>query len=218
MAKATAPLLSFDAAGQIGQTMVASRWRGVQYWRRYVIPANPQTTAQQQTRGIFSMLNGFWLRAPALIVAPWFLYATGRPFTDRNAFIGQNLSLLRKPTVATDMQALIGSPGAKGGIPPTSVSAAAGVEQAVVTIGLPAEPPDWTIAASVAAAFIDQDPLDPFPTVIAANRETAAPETNTITGLVATELYVVMAWLEWTRPDGTVAYSISLNDTVTPTA
>jgi len=47
MAKATAPLMSMDASGQIGKTLVFQKGGTV---RRYVVPANPNTTAQRTVR------------------------------------------------------------------------------------------------------------------------------------------------------------------------
>lgn len=50
MAKVTAPFLSLDASGTFGKTLTASKWKGRNYMRQRVIPANPNTTAQQIVR------------------------------------------------------------------------------------------------------------------------------------------------------------------------
>ena len=47
MAKVTAPLMSMSASGQLGQTLVFDKRGRV---RQYVVPANPQTSAQQLVR------------------------------------------------------------------------------------------------------------------------------------------------------------------------
>lgn len=47
MAKVTAPLMSMDASGQIGKALVFQKGGQV---RQYVVPANPQTTAQMTVR------------------------------------------------------------------------------------------------------------------------------------------------------------------------
>ena len=57
MAKLTGPLLSFGATGQIAKTMVVGTWRGIDYARQYVVPANPRTTAQQANRTRFALLR-----------------------------------------------------------------------------------------------------------------------------------------------------------------
>jgi hypothetical protein len=66
MARTTAPLLGFNATGQIAKTMVYGTWRGVKYARRYVIPGNPQTAAQQTTRTTFATLREMWKLMPAI--------------------------------------------------------------------------------------------------------------------------------------------------------
>lgn len=50
MARVYMPLGSFDAKGQIAKGLIFSKWRGVNYVKRYFIPANPQTTAQVNLR------------------------------------------------------------------------------------------------------------------------------------------------------------------------
>ena len=52
MAVLTAPLFSFGAAGKLGGALVYFPWKGLKVVRSYVIPANPQTSAQttQRTR------------------------------------------------------------------------------------------------------------------------------------------------------------------------
>lgn len=47
MAKATAPLMSMDASGQIGKALVFQKGGKV---RQYVVPANPKTSAQMAVR------------------------------------------------------------------------------------------------------------------------------------------------------------------------
>jgi hypothetical protein len=51
MAKLTAPLLSFDASGQLAKTLVFFPWKGLKVARQYVVPTNPDTPAQQDQRG-----------------------------------------------------------------------------------------------------------------------------------------------------------------------
>lgn len=51
MAKLTAPLFSFAASGKLADTLVFMGWKGLNNVRKYVIPSNPQTTAQNTQRG-----------------------------------------------------------------------------------------------------------------------------------------------------------------------
>jgi len=218
MAKVSAPLFGFDAAGSVGKTVTFSTWRGVKYAKRHTIPANPKTTSQQEVRNIFSMLNSFWKLAPTGFVAPWTAYAKGRSFVDRNAFTGKNVALLNNSTPLTTMATLLASPGAGGAPPPSALVATAGSEQISCALTLPQAPTGWTLASSYCIAFIDQAPSAAFSQEIAYNSEASTPETNVITGLTAGEDYVVCGFLVWTKPDGSTAYSVSLNDTATPTA
>jgi hypothetical protein len=50
MAKVTGPLQSFSASGQIAKSIVFGAWKGINYVRQYVIPANPQSESQGDQR------------------------------------------------------------------------------------------------------------------------------------------------------------------------
>jgi len=50
MARVKGPLLSFDASGQLGKTVVFMNWKGIKDVRQHVVPANPKTEAQQAQR------------------------------------------------------------------------------------------------------------------------------------------------------------------------
>ena len=214
MAKTTAPLLSFGASGAIAKTQVYSKWRGVAYARRHVIPANPNSTGQQSTRNVFRTMTEAWKVAPALLVAPWNAYAAGQSFLGRNAFIGQNIGQMRGES---DMQLFVGSPGAKGGLPPTSISLTAGSGQIQVDFTNPDAPIGWTLDSAIAVAVPDQDPGLTFGGPFTAAEDATTQAQVTLTGL-DTVLHVVVAWLEWTKANGQTAYSASLIDTATPTA
>ena len=215
MAKTTGPLLSLDGSGTIAKTVTFSRWRGIKYARQRVIPENPQTTEQSLTRDAFAMLVEAWKLAPSLVITPWDTNALGRPFTGRNAFIGQNVRVLRGQATNALM---IGSPGARGGLPPTSIVVTPGVGQLSVAFTNPAAPVDWVITAAVAATIPTQAPDVAFVGPWTAAQDIAAPmDTVLLTGLGAGTLRRVFAWLQWTKPDGRTAYSVSLSGNGTPT-
>jgi len=213
MAKVNAPLLSFSASGTIAGTQTYSKWKGRPYVRQRVTPANPDTAAQQLTRNTFTWLNNVWKNGPTLLQAPWDLYAQGQVLTGRNAFVGQNTRVLRSLTAIDTM---IFSPGAKGGIIPAGVSAAATAGGTDVTITAPTLPTGWTITQGVAVAIRDQDPQTEVLYAMASGFDATSAYVVQLTGLTASQLYVVGAWFEYEKPDGSVAYSASLNDTVTP--
>jgi hypothetical protein len=216
MAKTSAPLLGFGASGSIADTLVYGSWRGVPYARRHVIPANPQTTAQTQTRSIFRTLSQVWKLLPSAAVAPWNTFALGRPFLGVNSFTGQNMKVLRKPTAATDFDLLIGSPGARGGLAPSSIDTAEVTTQITVTLGIPTPPDGWSVEAVHGIAFINQSPQVDFAGTIHYATDDSDPYELVFTGLTDNEEYVLTAWIEYLRPDGLTAYSVSLTTTETP--
>ena len=77
MAKVKGPLFSLSASGQIAKTLVYGDWKGIDIVRKYVIPANPNTAAQQQQRGYFGNAVEDWHTDgfTAIDVAAWNLYA-----------------------------------------------------------------------------------------------------------------------------------------------
>ncbi len=214
MAKTTAPILSLGASGTIAKTMVYSTWRGIPYVRRHLIPSNPNTTAQQATRNVFTTMSAMWKVAPALLSTPWDTFATGRAFLGRNAFIGQNVKAMR---AEVDANNFIGSPGARGGLPPDSIIATPGVGTISIAFTNPAVPTGWTLIAAVGIAFPDQDPALAFVGPTTAGEDTAAPQDTVLLSSLDTVLHQVRAWLQWTKPDGATAYSASINATATPT-
>lgn len=214
MAKTTAPLMAFGASGQIANALVFGNWKGQGYARRYVTPANPQSADQTATRSVFTWASNVWKQAGPLLRAPWDRYAVGQILTGRNHFIGRQIVNLRGDADLTDFQ---GSPGAKGGLAPSTFSAAAGVGQITGTFTTPTAPTGWTLQAAVMAVIADQDPSSGTIYESGEGEDTAAPmDTVVVTGL-DTVLHQCEGWLRWLKPDGSVAYGPSLSDTATPT-
>ena len=56
MAKVSGPLMSLDASGKIADTIVFAKWKGRNYVRQLVTPANPQTAGQKAVRAILGTL------------------------------------------------------------------------------------------------------------------------------------------------------------------
>lgn len=222
MAKTTAPMLSFDASGQIGKTQVYSKWKGRGYARRYVIPANPRSAGQYLARTTFALLNSYLKFAGTLTQAPWTAYAKGKVLTDRNANIKFNSKQLQSDQTNA---ALIMSPGANGGVAASSIATAdAGGQAATVTLGVPTVPDGWTITDSVAV-------LVPHAEYVAANHDwedgsdnpasmlTYEGNTGDATGIVTVDAvagdFVVCGWFVMTKSDGSTAYGESLVGSVT---
>lgn len=214
MAKITGPMLSFGGSGQLGKTLVYSKWRGVPYTRQYVIPGNPNTAGQQSTRNVFRCMSSMWKIAGAISVAAWNAFATGRPFLGRNAFIGQNVALMRGEV---DMDNFLGSPGARGGLPPSTVVITPGSGQLSIVVTAPTPPTGWTLTAAQAMTFEDQSPANVFVSNITDGEDVSAPYDVVLTGLPNT-VHQVATWLKWLKSDGAIAYSASLQDQATPAA
>jgi hypothetical protein len=214
MAKLTGPLLSFGARGAIGKTMVTAKTRGIPYARQYVIPSNPQTVAQQATRTLFSQLREAYKLAPASITAAWDAFAQGRPFYGVNKFVGENIRVLLGEA---DFANMIFSPGAKGGIPPTSFAAVTGAGSGEInfTFVLPTPPTGWALHSVVVAGFPDQTPGGIFEGPFNQEVVLAPTLTGTIDGFDEDEVVAVGGWVVWTKPNGTLAYSVGTTDVVT---
>jgi len=168
MARTTAPLLSFDAAGQIGKTQVYASWKGRAYARRYVIPSNPKSTEQTLTRTTFSWLQHAFAYFPTAAVAAWELKASNNRITANNQWIKDNLALLREET---DLNQLVMSPAAGGGVPAGAFTVTPGNDQLQLVLAAPSLPTGWSIVKAHFAVIEDQDPqTETFYTVSYAER------------------------------------------------
>lgn len=215
MALPTAPLLSFGASGTIAKTLVYSKWKGRAYVRRHVIPSNPKTAAQNLTRNAFAWSSSVWKASPSLLRSPWDRFATGQVLTGRNAFIGKNLALLRSET---DILLWLGSPGAKGGLPLSTMALTATSQGFDCVNTTPATPTGWAFVRAVAAALETQNPQSGTDFLITAVEDLVEGDDIQLVGLKATTEYTVAAWIEWTKADGSTAYGVSINDTETTLA
>lgn len=209
----TGPLFSLTARKSLRKTLTYSRWRGIQYVRSHVVPANPNTTAQQDQRNNFANINTVWNYAGTRFREPWTARATGQPFTDRNLFIKQNVEALYGQADMTDF---VFSPGSGGAPPPTLGAVTPGSGQLSIAVTAPGIPTGWSIVEAVGAAFPDADPTVRQSSFdVNEGFDATSAYAVVITGLPAS-LCVVGIWLKWLRPDGLFAYSVSVNTTGTP--
>lgn len=214
MAKTTGPLLSFGATGQVGKTVVFGKWKGVGYVRTHVNPANPQTAEQSLTRNAFGFMQSVYKFAPVLMTDVWDKYVQGKPMTARNAFTKASLAVLRP---AANLNGIVLSGGALGGPPPTAVVGTPGAGQVSCAIAVPATVPvGWSLVGAIAAAIRDQNPHSGVLFNVTAGEDLVAPYVVVLTGL-GVGLQQIRAWLKWTRPDGTTAYSPEVSTTATTT-
>lgn len=214
MSRTVAPLLSFGASGAIAKTQVYATWKGIAYARRYVIPANPNTAEQQETRSVFSWLVNSWKFADAAVIAAFDAYAEGQPLTGLNAYIKQNLPDLRG---ASDISTLVFSPGARSGFASPLITLTPGNDQIQAVLDAPTLPAGWTITTARFAAIRQQDPSSGILYTMTPEDDASAPYDVTITGLASAQTYVVGGWFEFLRPDGKTAYGRSISDTALTT-
>jgi len=214
MAKLTGTLFSLGGRGQLAKALVYAGWRGIAYVRQYVTPSNPDSAGQQATRKPFRLMSDFWKYFGPLAQSPWDAFATGKKFTGRNAFIGENVSVLRGET---DMDLFTGSPGARGGPAAAQISAATGGASGEidVTFVYPTLPTGWAVANVIAYAFPAQNPTALFVGPIIEDSDAAPATSVTLTGLPAATACEVVGFIEYTRPDGGLAYSVGVTDQAT---
>lgn len=218
MGKLTGALLSMGASGSIGKTLVYSKWKGVAYARQHVIPANPRTTKQVNNRSVWSMLGQAWLYAPSAVLAAFNAFAVGKALTGRNKFYSDNQKLLATDPVAEDLTGFVMSPGNNGGLPAQNLLITPASGSLTVSADVPDAPAGWTLVKAHAAALLNQDPTDSFSGEWFYGFDASDPYSVTLTGMTNGQEYAVGFFLEWTRPDGKTAYSISLSGVGTPSA
>ena len=209
----TGPLFSLTARQTIGSAITYSAWRGIQYARTRVIPANPQTAAQIAVRDVFATLNNLWNRAPTLFRAPWTASAEGQPLTDRNRLIQENVPALQGDANLADF---VFSPGAGGAVPPVSATFTPGVGTITVVPTAPTLPTGWTIQAGVATAILDGDPSPPLSPTPVSGEDLTTPYSIVLSGLTAA-LHRCGVHFRWTAPDGSTRYSTAVIGSATPT-
>lgn len=71
MVKVHAPALSLDASGSLAGSIVFSKWKGRNYVRELVVPANPKSGAQIGVRAMFKFLAQNWDAISSANKATW---------------------------------------------------------------------------------------------------------------------------------------------------
>lgn len=87
-------------SGQVGKSGVFASWRGIQYRRKYVIPSNPNTPAQQKVRNSFANAVDKWHTFNSLQQQAYGPLASGQPKTGYNIFIGRWQSMTEAERLA----------------------------------------------------------------------------------------------------------------------
>lgn len=85
--------MSLDASGSIAGTITFSKWKGRNYVRQLVTPANPKSALQVSTRAMMRFLSQRWTPdLSALNKASWDDDAAALAVSPFNAYIKTNLS------------------------------------------------------------------------------------------------------------------------------
>jgi hypothetical protein len=151
---------------------------------------------------------------PGAVLDGWNAYAAIQRFTNRNGWLKQNVSALRSQA---NLNNLVMSPSASGGLAASSITLTAGANQITVDLTEPSLPTGWTTTKAYAAAIADQDPQSGVLYDVTAGTDAAAPWSIVLAGLTTAQLYQVGGWFQFTKDDGTFAYGVAISDTATPT-
>lgn len=213
MARLTGALFSLSASGTIAETLTYGNWKGIPYARTRVVPANPQSIEQTKTRQVFAFLQDLYKFMPSTGREPWIAATTGIPMTPINLLLSKNVGIIRDEP---DLNLLVMSPGAKGGIPPALIVATPGSGSMSVAVTPPTIPAGWSITAAQGLMILDQDPHTPLAASPVAQEDLTSTYTLVFTGLTGSVDYQLGVWLKWLTPNGDAAYSVALRDQVTP--
>lgn len=213
MAGLTGPLFSLDASGTIAKTLTYAKWRGIRYVRQRVIPANPNSTLQQNIRGVFRSLNAIWLYIPGGAGDSYLTASAGRPLTNRNLFIQRNAKDMYDAGDYSTFQPYAPSKGGPGGIVNAPVDGSGTV---TVTVTPPTTPTGWTLDFVWGTIIRDSNPYTDPPYATQEHFDGSSAYVLTFTGLTNGATYYGQTAVGWTKPDGTEAYSVSAVFTGSP--
>jgi len=124
MALTKGPLLSLDASGSVAGTVTFSKWKGRNYVRQLVTPANPKTVKQISVRAMMRFVSQGWAAHSATEKATWDELAAAAQVAPFNSYMAKNLSRWRNflapsieyPAAEGDLAAVLGALTATGGV------------------------------------------------------------------------------------------------------
>jgi len=135
--------MSLDASGSLAGTLVFSKWKGRNYIRQHVIPANPRSGGQVGVRAMFKFLAQGWAGLTAGNQATWEDRADDLVASPFNAFMSYNQRRWRDFNTPS-----IEDPATMVGTPPTGPTGVATPDVRSMTIVLTdgVTPPDYGYA------------------------------------------------------------------------
>lgn len=211
MAKVTLPLLGAEASGTVANSLTFGKWKGINYVRARVTPANPQTAGQIDQRNLMTWCVRFWQSLPSVVQDGWVSAARAQKMTGFNLFLKRNLIGLK---AGTNNDSWIASPGQSGAPPVLSVSATGGEGQVSVSATVGDVVPGTTINAVYFVLVKLQSTRGEFAGPVLVAEDTSPPYGATFSDLSAGD-YVVAAFVKATDTKGNVLRGVPLNDTAT---
>lgn len=130
-------------SGQVGKAGVFAKWRGIQYRRKYVIPSNPRTPAQQKVRNSFANAVDKWHTFSSLQAQAYGPLASGQAKTGYNIFIGrwQSMTPIERSAYVSPYVGFVqvGSGAVSGGTQKTTVTNTAEIiaDESPIVVGSP---------------------------------------------------------------------------------
>ncbi len=142
-AKVVGPLMSMDASGTVAGTVTFAKWKGRNYVRQHVTPANPRSAAQTAVRATFAALVALWKADTAALTAAFEPLAKARNISAFNAFVGFNQQQATKGTfIANNPAPTAAAPGSS----PTLATVVRSGKYAVVDWTEPTTADVWALA------------------------------------------------------------------------
>lgn len=152
MTKVTGPAMSLDASGSLASTIVFSKWKGRNYVRQHVIPANPKSGGQVGVRSMFKYLAQIWDGLSDANKATWEDRADDLVASTFNAFMSYNQRRWRDFNTPSKEDPALGVATA-----PTGPTGAATPDVRAMTVVLTdgGNAPDWgyAIFRSLSSSF-----------------------------------------------------------------
>jgi len=96
MVKVYGPMMGLDASGSLADAITFSKWKGRNYVRQRIIPANPQSGMQTCMRTMLSALSKDWANLSAAEKAKWLTLAAASVVSPFNAFVQFNQLRMRQ--------------------------------------------------------------------------------------------------------------------------
>ncbi len=96
MTKTYGPLFSLDASGTLAGAVTFSKWKGRNYVRQRVVPANPKSGLQVSVRAMLRFLSRQWASLSPENQSTWLNRASLSEISPFNAYTSANMSRWRE--------------------------------------------------------------------------------------------------------------------------